>query len=63
MVSDQGVLVKTLANRRGAPSLRGNPKYVATLIKLLVDCGYIRPSRTGRPGRFETHPRIAEVTF
>ena len=63
IVSDQGVLVKTLANRRGAPNLRGDPEYVASLIKLLVDSGYIRPSRTGRTGRFETHPGIAEVSF
>ena len=63
MVSPQGVLVKTLANRRGTPTVRGNPKYVTSLIKLLVDSGYIRPSRTGRPGRYETHPRLAEALF
>ena len=62
MVSDQGVTVKTLANRRGTPAVRVDPRYRDSIIKLLVDCGYIRPSRAGNRGRFETHPRISDVS-
>ena len=62
VVSEHGVLVATLANRRGTPKVRVDPRYRASAIKLLVDCGYIRPSRAGNRGRFETHPRISDVS-